>query len=266
MKILLIRHGESEGNAGRLIQGLIDYPLTPLGRRQATAVGRYLSMVDMVPRQIFASPLKRARQTAELIHDHLTVRRPPPLSFHKGLEEVDVGKLAGLTFKELKARHPQYYQRPAHRQLDYSLWGGHSQEDFYEGVYRELDEITKGWNVREDRTVALVTHGAVVRAALAYFLNRTDDHQLHYKIGNCSVMAVTIYPAGPGLRRSVEAFLPVEHMLRVVEGVQTGTTEDSEVPREVDDLVPTGSPASATPQEGKVREPQTTAAVKSNSR
>ena len=71
MPLFLIRHGESEGNALRVVQGQGgDYALTARGREQAQSVGKLLDSLPVI--SIFSSPLRRARETAELIVASLT--------------------------------------------------------------------------------------------------------------------------------------------------------------------------------------------------
>ncbi|MFQ5616381.1 MAG: 2-carboxy-D-arabinitol-1-phosphatase, partial [Anaerolineales bacterium] len=65
--LTFLRHGESEGNVKRLFQGQVDYPLTDFGRRQAHALARRWRGEGMVFDKIIASPLSRARETAEIV-------------------------------------------------------------------------------------------------------------------------------------------------------------------------------------------------------
>ncbi|MCH7549100.1 MAG: histidine phosphatase family protein [Candidatus Krumholzibacteriota bacterium] len=67
MSLLLLRHGESEGNRDRRIQGWLEYPLTALGRKQADASGRHLASFEVTA--LYSSPLRRARETARGIAD-----------------------------------------------------------------------------------------------------------------------------------------------------------------------------------------------------
>ncbi|MFZ6027207.1 MAG: histidine phosphatase family protein [Chloroflexota bacterium] len=69
--VTLLRHGESEGNLAGVIQGQMDLPLTPGGRRQAQALGERWKAQGVVFDWVIASPLLRARQTAEIVADAL---------------------------------------------------------------------------------------------------------------------------------------------------------------------------------------------------
>ena len=69
MRLLLIRHGQSQANLDGIIQG-DDDPLTDLGRRQADLAGRHLATTREID-YLYASPLARARETAVIIGRHL---------------------------------------------------------------------------------------------------------------------------------------------------------------------------------------------------
>ena len=90
MRLLLIRHGQSQANLDGIIQG-DDDPLTELGREQADRVGRYLATTIAVD-HLYASPLARARETALIIGRH--IGRAPV--FEPGLAEIHAGTAAGI--------------------------------------------------------------------------------------------------------------------------------------------------------------------------
>ena len=100
-EILLLRHGQSEGNEGGRFGGHGPTPLTPLGRAQAAATANALAAEDALD-AIYASDLVRAMQTAEPICAamQLQLRTTP------ALRERSVGNFTGLTFTEAEARHP----------------------------------------------------------------------------------------------------------------------------------------------------------------
>jgi hypothetical protein len=92
VRIYLCRHGETENNRLRLIQGArVDPPLNDVGIRQATRLGQALAMASVVPTDMFHSPLVRARQTAQIANDQIPTR--PTLRVLPSLSEVDFGSL-----------------------------------------------------------------------------------------------------------------------------------------------------------------------------
>src|SRR5579884_3332156 len=98
--IILVRHGESEGNAARRFGGHGPTPLTPRGREQARAAGKALAgEVDVV----YCSDLPRAVQTAEEIC--ASTGGQPIVT--PALRERSVGELTGLTFEEAREKFPE---------------------------------------------------------------------------------------------------------------------------------------------------------------
>ena len=101
MDLLFVRHGESEGNALGQLQGRIDSPLTPLGRAQARRVGAWLKQHGPRWSAAYASPLARARETAEIIIGQTGY---PEATLDDDLREVGAGDLEGLTRDDIWKR------------------------------------------------------------------------------------------------------------------------------------------------------------------
>ncbi|MBM3145856.1 MAG: histidine phosphatase family protein [Chloroflexi bacterium] len=100
--ITLLRHGESVGNAEGYHQGQAEFPLTDKGRRQARALADHWSARGVSFDQAIASPLSRARETAEIITAALNI----PLSFDSIWMERNNGLLAGLPHSTAAERYP----------------------------------------------------------------------------------------------------------------------------------------------------------------
>ncbi len=98
MTLLLVRHGESTGNAERLIQGWLDVPLTPLGRRQAAAVAARLASAGASA--LYSSPLRRARETA----DAVAAATGLAVVELDALREYHFGEAQGLRYADAAAR------------------------------------------------------------------------------------------------------------------------------------------------------------------
>lgn len=132
-RVLLIRHGQSEGNAEGRFGGHTATPLSARGRRQAEATARALSTETFTA--IYSSDLPRAIETAM------------PLARLTGLEvqrteafrERSVGVMEGLTFEEAAARHPEQYAALIRRDFEHVLLGGESYRQMLDRAARELD-------------------------------------------------------------------------------------------------------------------------------
>ncbi len=182
-RLLLIRHGESEGNAAGILQGHRDYPLTPRGLRQAHLAAAQVAHLG-VDRMV-TSPLARAVQTADVIAR--AVRRPAEP--HPGLAEYDIGEAAGLTLAEIRARFPGIIE--AQRRGDPVRFPGEEgRAAFAERIRSALEELTAGG------TVVAVTHGGVVSAICHLVLGLDLGRRGSFRVANCSITEIVRDPRG----------------------------------------------------------------------
>ena len=185
MQLLLIRHGQSVGNAAGRMQGWNDEPLSDPGRTQALALARRLQQEHGV-RAIYASPLSRARETAEAIADVLCL----PIAFDERLKEHDIGVLTALTFKEVQARYPEvvkhWHESPWHMPIP----GAEDNGDFRRRVMASMDEIVS--RHQEDDTVAVVAHGGTLGAYLAGLVGLDSRKRNPWMLGNASLSIVIL--------------------------------------------------------------------------
>src|SRR5947199_9207237 len=148
-RILLIRHGQSQGNAEQRFGGHTATPLSELGRRQAEATARALA--DEGVTAIYTSDLLRAVETAE------------PLARTTGLEiiktsafrERSVGHMEGLTFEEAAEKYPDEYAALVRRDFDHVLLGGESYRQLLERAAHALDAAI---NEHRGGCLAVFTH------------------------------------------------------------------------------------------------------------
>ncbi|MBP6685212.1 MAG: histidine phosphatase family protein [Leucobacter sp.] len=147
--LALVRHGETDWNRARRIQGRTEVPLNTTGRSQALAAARLLSSSTPVAwNSVHASPLGRAIETAEIIADHLALNSP---GIHDGLWERNFGEAEGLLVTDSEARWPGLREVPdAERIEDVAQRSA--------DAIRELAHTSPG-------SVA-VAHGAMLRAGL----------------------------------------------------------------------------------------------------
>ena len=104
MKLLLIRHAESDGNAAQVIQGQQEHPLSAQGCDQAEVLAKFLQIQSWTPTHIYSSPLERAVQTAACCAKQLSV--DVPIQSHNHLLEIHNGVLQGLTWAEAQRDYP----------------------------------------------------------------------------------------------------------------------------------------------------------------
>ncbi|MGZ5213344.1 MAG: histidine phosphatase family protein [Actinomycetota bacterium] len=170
--LLLIRHAEPAAWAKQLCHGALDVPLSDEGVIQARCIGDHLR--DARLDEVYASPLGRAVATAS------AVARPHGLTpvLREDLAEIDFGAFEGRTFDEIAASHPDLYRQ---WMLDPTSVRFPEGETFEDLRARATSEVTRIRREHEDGSVAVVTHGGVIRAVLAEVLD--VDGGMIFRIG-----------------------------------------------------------------------------------
>lgn len=154
--VLLVRHGETEWNLERRIQGRLDSPLTERGVAQAHAIGALVgNLPDSTSVRIVASPLGRARRTAQIICEHLAIGPEPAIDDR--LREISVGSWDGLTYSDIELRFPGIFDGEGRHEWYFRSPDGDTYEGFAGRVGEWLSELA------ETHFVVAVTHGIVSR-------------------------------------------------------------------------------------------------------
>ena len=104
MQIILVRHGETIANKEQLVLGTSDVPLTELGRDQAKAATKKISLMDPSPTILFSSPYQRAKETARYISNYTNLN---PI-FIDGLKEMNSGEMEGIKASDMNDKYPDY--------------------------------------------------------------------------------------------------------------------------------------------------------------
>jgi len=175
-ELVLVRHGESEGNARGLAQGRLPFPLTERGRAEAGRVALMIRALGWRPDRVVSSPLLRCVETAGIVAGSLGF--PGPL-LDPAFTEIDCGRATGRSFADLEREHPGFFQRPASQWLGFSELGGESDDQVIARVGQGLDRLP------EDASVLLVTHGAVFKGALAHLVGLRTQFFLDLRHTTC---------------------------------------------------------------------------------
>ncbi len=157
-EIYLIRHAQSEGNLYRMMQGQWDGEVTELGRRQIAALAERFRDVHIDA--VYSSDLSRTRMTAGAILKYHDL----PLHTSRALRELDLGPWEGKFFGDLKKSEPEALRTFV---LDMGSWhidGAETCRDATERIYPCFLEIARE---NDGKTVAVVSHGAVMRCLLS---------------------------------------------------------------------------------------------------
>lgn len=156
--IYLIRHGESEGNAKKILLGHTDLGLTELGLKQARITAQALAEVRFDA--IYSSDLKRAMQTAA---PHAEIRgNEIEIVPDKGLRELYCGDWEGLTVEELLLNHREQFEDHWHAAFGtFRMPGGESVPELAERINDTLLRIARA---HVGQTVLCTTHAAAIRS------------------------------------------------------------------------------------------------------
>lgn len=155
MELIVVRHGESEGNVAKRMQGHLDSPLSERGREQARLLGRWLTAQNIDWDAAYASPLLRARETAVLLGEG---RDLPSAVLDPDMKEIHAGKLEGCTREEMEEAYPGFLERPITDLGDFAAFGGES----YDAVQARVQSVLRKLHARHrdpPHRVLLVAHG-----------------------------------------------------------------------------------------------------------
>ncbi|MGZ3429604.1 MAG: histidine phosphatase family protein [Polyangia bacterium] len=177
-EILLMRHGQSEGNEGGRFGGHGPTPLTALGRRQAEAAARVLAVEELSA--IFASDLPRAMQTAEPVvaATGIAMRTTP------ALRERSVGVFTGMTFAEAEAAHPEVFRAMMRRDPDACPPEGESAQERLAHVGAFFDATIERFTA--GRTL-FVSHAFTLNLLLRRLLGLADSPTVFFRTDNCAL-------------------------------------------------------------------------------
>jgi len=180
-EIYFVRHGQTEWNAIRRMQGQWNSDLSELGRAQADINGKFLKQIGID--YLVASPLDRTRQTAEIITDHLQIE----FGVDDRIKEWDCGDWSGEMWDDLQQKWPDEFSA---WQLDQFHYRGPNAENYPDMVRRStpfLNEVL----ATEFSRVAVVSHGMIGRAMIGTLLSMPPEEMLGFSQTNDTVIKLT---------------------------------------------------------------------------
>lgn len=193
--IYLTRHGESEHNLKGLIGG--DASLSERGRQYAKCLENYISQQNIEGLRVWTSWLRRSIQTVADIK--------APQERWKALNEIDAGTCEEMTYEEIKAKFPEEFKARDQNKFAYRYPRGESYEDLVARLEPVIMELERQGNV------LVVSHQAVLRCLLAYFLDKPAEELPYLHVPLHTVIKLT--PVAYGCR--------VEHIKLPVDAVNT---------------------------------------------
>ncbi|MCB0221544.1 MAG: histidine phosphatase family protein [Chrysiogenetes bacterium] len=178
MQLLLVRHGETDWNLEQRFQGVSDVPLCERGRAQAASLRAHLG--DEGFDAVFASPLQRALETAEI----LSGLSREEIEVIPEIQEMNQGKLEGLTWKELLAEHPEIITRWMSEPVDLRIPGGETIREVASRMAAGLRSVRER---AHGRRVLVVSHNLAISAGLAELLGEGPEHFRRYRQEPCAI-------------------------------------------------------------------------------
>ncbi len=176
-KIYMFRHGQSTFNTKGIIQGHTDGSLlTDLGRQQAVEAGKKLA--DKNISLIISSPLKRAKETAELVNTSVKAE----ICTDNCFIEVNVGEAEGITYLEAIKRYGEFYRNwrsNDEKFLDIAIKGGETKRQVRQRIFEGLKKYAD-----TNKNIAIAGHGIILSQTLAGLGHEARE------IDNCSILCL----------------------------------------------------------------------------
>lgn len=186
--IILIRHGQTTTNVGGLLVGRSDSALTELGERQARALRPLMASV----REVWSSPLARARATAAIAIPHIEA------TVHDAFIEVDYGQLDGQPLSAVTGDQWRSFETDH----TYALGEGESLAAVDARVHAQLDALladqTSYLHDRENH-LAIVSHVSPIKSALVWALGVSGSVAWRTRLDNGSITTITVRQSTPAL-------------------------------------------------------------------
>ncbi len=188
MEVLLVRHGESEGNVEGRMQGHRDYPLSERGREQAATLAAWLRRHAIAWDAAYRSPLLRASQTAALLSELCALPAATP---EPDLAELRAGSLEGLTRDDMVERYPHFLERGITELGDFSEFGGEGYNEVQQRARRLFAQLEQQHREAGHR-VLLVGHGGINFQLLKLMICEPVPRVCIVRMGNCSATLVRL--------------------------------------------------------------------------
>ena len=188
LRLLLVRHGETDWNASGRYQGQMDVPLNAAGHEQADILARRLAAYPISA--IYTSDLARAWQTAQVIGKVCALEVHP----EPRLRELSFGEWQGLTYQQIGQRDPDGLARWSSDRVNLSPPGG---EGLGEMATRVQDFLSQIRSEHQEGTVALVSHGGTIRIVLCVLLGLPLASYWQFEVDNTAIAEIEWRSLGP---------------------------------------------------------------------
>lgn len=190
VRLLLVRHGETEWNRQTRFQGQIDVPLNDNGRQQAQKAGEFLQNVEID--FAVSSTMARPKETAEIILQH---HPSIYLELQEGLREISHGLWEGKLETEIEAEFPGELERWRTIPADVQMPEGENLQQVWERSTATWRAIVQSAIENQRQTGLVVAHDATNKTLLCHILGLSADNFWNFRQGNGAVSVID-YPFG----------------------------------------------------------------------
>jgi broad specificity phosphatase PhoE len=181
-ELLLVRHGETEWNAGEIFRGRADIGLNERGILQAKLLADYLADTEL--EAVYSSPLARAGRTAAGIAANHSLK----INVEPGLVDFDYGEWQGMPLTEVRTIYENLYIKWEKSPETVKMPGGESLADVRERAVRCVETIS----ARHSGTVVLVSHRVVNKVLVCALLGLDDSHFWNIRVDTCGITSFSV--------------------------------------------------------------------------
>lgn len=171
MKLILVRHGETEANVGGIYSGWTDFPLTEKGNKDILATAEALKRYKYID-VIYSSPLNRALRTANVISAALN----KDIKVVDNLKEMNFGIFDGKKNKYIKENYPAEWESWLKDYVNYRIPEGENLLDVLNRIKGFIDKL-----IESDKDSIIVTHGGIIQVMTTYLLDLGLDKMWHFQ-------------------------------------------------------------------------------------
>ncbi|MCK5056845.1 MAG: histidine phosphatase family protein [Candidatus Aminicenantes bacterium] len=199
--IYLVRHGMTAYNEDDLLQGRIDLPLSDRGKKEAKLLSETLKHENIDV--IFHSPLKRAKQTAEIVNQYHNLELKEIACF----TEIDMGDWEGQYYFDLIKKNKEFH-RTWFTDPEVSIPGGESFCQVYARVKPGVAEVL----ACENSSILIAGHAAANRGILGALLNMKPQPARLFRMKNGAYSKLLVYKNGENFRTVVDSWNNSTHL------------------------------------------------------
>lgn len=180
-RIILVRHGECQGNLENRFRGRKDYPLNERGKKQATELAEELENIH--PDAIYSSPLKRAVETVEPLAQKLSM----DIIREEGINNIYLGKWEGRLKSEISREFPEQWETWINTPEKLLL---EDSEPFPSVQKRALDSLARITEDHRGQTVVVVSHRTTLKPLVAGVLCIPEPYfwKIHFDTASYSIL------------------------------------------------------------------------------